>query len=349
MTNKEPNLKILLCEGMSDGFARASLACSILGEKGLSYKFAYTDSFTKRNKVDEEVLSSGLGLKAKGLEKLPSDWEKIYTKLSLSQAAEIHNKEVLRDNKPIVLDTRNSANYWNDKAKLINVKNDQIYQDYSEEFKRILRTGSIIQLALQPVKTRKLFIHYRLGDVALLSIKEIENALEIRTNFKDMWICPLHPKMITFDQIISLASKKGKLGTKIILDRFVPASIYENFLTSNSKNFDNIHLSSDGFGESARAIKRYLKVDQDLKEIETKLEIYFLGKIKSLVNSASIGETPATIKRTLTECGSASHWQMGGSSFPFDLFQKTGGARICYSAPLAQRPTRIKKIFKGKL
>ena len=72
MTNTEPNLKILLCEGITDGFARASLACSILEKKGFNYKFAYTDSFIERNKVDEEVLSSGLGLKPKTARKTAS-------------------------------------------------------------------------------------------------------------------------------------------------------------------------------------------------------------------------------------------------------------------------------------
>ena len=349
MTNTEPSFKILLCEGITDGFARASLACSILEKKGFNYKFAYTDSFTERNKVDEEILSSGLGLKTKGLEKLPADWEKFYTKLSINQTAEAQTAEDFQDKKPIIVDTRNSAKYWEHKARLLKSNEEEIYQDYSDEFKKILKTGNIIKLALQPAKTRKLFIHYRLGDIALLSIKDVENALGLKTNQKNMWISPLQPRAISFDEIINLASKKGINGTKIILDRFVPAQIYENFLINNAKNFDHIHLSSDGFARSAKAIKQHLKINEDLKEIENKLENYFLGKIKSFVHSTSIGETPATIKKTLTECGSASHWQIGGSSFPFDLFQKTGGARIRYSAPLAQRPNRIKRIFKGML
>jgi len=47
------------------------------------------------------------------------------------------------------------------------------------------------------------------------------------------------------------------------------------------------------------------------------------------------------------ECDSASHWQMGGSYIPFDLFQESGQARIHYSVPLTQRPNRTKRIFKG--
>ena len=104
MTNTEPNLKIMLREGIINCFAGASLSYSTLEGESLKYKIAYTDAFKGRNNVDEEVLSS-----RPALEIPPANLKNFHTKSSPGQTAETPNAEAFQDKKPITVDTSNSA------------------------------------------------------------------------------------------------------------------------------------------------------------------------------------------------------------------------------------------------
>lgn len=347
MINYNRKYKILLCEGITDGFARAALASSILGQNNIQYTFAYTQDFLNRNKIDFNTLSHGLGLGTKGLELLPGNWEETHTKIAIDKASKL-NPANDKPNRAIIIDTRNEAKFWKHKKDIYG-SGQPLYNEYSEEFQEILKTGKIIQTAQQKSIHKSLFIHYRLGDIALLSTKDLEKALGLHIKTKPGWICPIHPGIMSFDDIIKLSHIKGIFGTKIILDRFIPPSIYKKFLRNHLDSFDYIHLSSDGFTRSAITIKQLFQLNESLQNIENKLEDFFLMKIKSLVSSFSIGETPKKMNQSLLACANASHWQRGGSQYPFDLFQKCGVIKPFHSGPLKDRPSRIEKIFKRQM
>ena len=82
-------IKILLCEGITDGFARASNAVEALNTVNTDYTFAYTPEYLKRNRISRKTLSEGLGLSKKGVAELNKNWEETHEILSIGQCEKI--------------------------------------------------------------------------------------------------------------------------------------------------------------------------------------------------------------------------------------------------------------------
>ena len=349
MLNNRPAIKILLCEGITDGFARASNAVEALKKSNKDYTFAYTAEYLQRNKISSKTLSKGLGLYTKGVAELSKNWEDTHEILSIGQCGKIDTILEKNPKAQIIIDTNNTARFWNESNAILGKSGKKTYQRYCNDFENIIRSGQILKKATKPPRENKLFIHYRLGDIALLSCKDLAKIFNIEPEEYSLWLCPLQNELLSFDNIINMIPTTGKEGTKVILERFIPNKIYEKFLRNISPQFQSIHFSSDGFTRSAIAAKRIFGIDETINNIEIKLESLYLSKIKKIATTFSIGEDLHTMDVTLRECASASHWQMGGSCFPFDLFQKCGIERPFCSPPLRNHPSRIRKIFKNKL
>ena len=342
-------IKILLCEGITDGFARASNAVEALNTVNKDYTFAYTPEYLKRNRIGRKTLSEGLGLSKKGVAELNNNWEETHKILSIGQCEKIDTILKRNPKAQIIIDTNNTARFWHESNAILGKSGKKTYQRYCSDFKNIILSGQILKEATKPPRENKLFIHYRLGDIALLSCKDLAKIFKVEPEAYSLWLCPLQSELLSFDNIIDMAPTTGKEGTKIILERFIPNRIYEKFLTEISPKFQSIHFSNDGFTRSAIAAKRIFGINETIKNIENKLERLFLSKIKKIATTYSIGEDPHAMDVTLRECARSSHWQMGGSWFPFDLFQKCGIERTFCSPPLRDHPSRIRKIFKNKL
>ena len=349
MAKSRNPIKILLCEGLTDGLARASNAAEVLKKTSSDYTFAYTKEYIQRNRIDHETLSVGLGLSSKGIQQLSEDWRDTHELISISQCMEINSLTKDNPNTNFIVNTDTAPLFWEESRSILGQAGKATYQRYSSEFEKVIRSGSILKKAERPPEANKLFIHYRLGDIALLSCKDLAKIYNIEKSFHSFWISPLRSELLTFDKIIDMAGIKGIKGTRIILKKFIPHQIYEDFIKNQSTQFQSIHFSSDGFMRSAITAKELLKIRDSVKSIEEKLESYYLSKIKSMSTSYSIGENTGAIEATLTQCATASHWQMGGSAFPFDLFQKCGIKRSFCSPPLTDHPSRIHKIFEGRL
>ena len=336
---RQKKVKVLLTEGLTDSLAWASNAIELLQKKGVEYSLAVNQVYLERNAIDVDFMQKELGLNITHDSMLEGDWRDTHAVINLGDCQGIEDV-CLKSEREIVVDTSECKGIY----KLIGKSGKESFDSYHQALQASLNRGRLATSFRFPLKGRHLFLHYRIGDIALINESVISKIFGQFNSRSDHWVNPVHGVM-SFDEIMLLSATPGMKGTAVILERIIPHTIYEKYLLENKNLFKSIHFSSDGFTRAAKKIKRIYSIEMAESTIEAELEEFFLGKIKSMCTSFSIGESIKKTKETLRACAISTYWQAGGSLYPFDFFKKLCKERPFYAPALIHSKNRLEEQF----
>ena len=194
----------------------------------------------------------------------------------------------------------------------------------SDVFEKAYKHGSLSKLKMPKDFNNRIFVHYRLGDVAFVPGNLIDEFFSLNC-FKE------HVFLGT--QVIehNPQSIQSHLATRPAVAKRIthPTKYHDSIKTLQEKGY-KIALASDGFTRVLEAAsKKSAKIAEAITNpnVENEFTQYYFdhfGINLNSLNSWIIGESSSKIKQAFEECLSSAKWVQGTSGFPFVYFVRAG-------------------------
>ena len=317
---------IFLMEGLTDGLWRASLVSEFLEAQGYDSFIVIGDRWLDRNRVELSFLRDCLGLSGAIHENsLKKFGEVVFIGLDDFSGEVVLHKRLEGKVVCVKPDSINIRKFA-ERVGLPAFKSADFESTlpYSTKISTQIRNGSLSR-CFEAQACDQLYLHCRLGDVAILSGRDLVEIFDIDQKYQGKVFCRR--------RFLGLQGFRELKQNPVA--RFLPIAAYINFLRSVSGKFKSIVLSTDGFTRVALGLKNeFPEIGLSLDSIERRLNDFYFGgnELRSLTIIS--GETSIDFQRSLFACAESNCWQQGSSGFPFELFIRSGLIRPYFSPAL---------------
>lgn len=334
---------ILLVNGLTDGLWRASVLAEFLESKNIHSYLAVNKAFMKRNDLNLSLMRSGLGFSdLVDVDKILASDRVI---IQIDEFLQLVREKRLISGKKYIINPRFLPyRKWVQKfTDLPALKSGDVEarNPYCEKISSQIKSGYIYESYERPI-AGQLYLHCRLGDIAILSGRDLRKVFGIGKEYLDKIFSTSAGKFLSYSEFSEYYRLDGKRG---VLSRYLPMSIYSSFVAKMHREFESIVLSTDGYYRAAIALRKQGILDLSISEIETSLNNYFFSGMEKNFIQVISGENCFAFKESLVACAQSQYWQKGASSFPFDLFVRSGMERPFVSPPLNKQYSWSKDLF----
>jgi hypothetical protein len=296
--------------GISDLLFKLRITLLLVGSR--EFNIAIQNRTNNRNQISEKFIACDLGFNSLGLHHIDS---KTINKNDVVNPHDVFKDEsILDQNKDVSIDL--DYPFWkHDDMMAYAAKMTHNHPALEKAF----MSGDIYKNSLPDSNSSTVFVHYRLGDVALVPGTLVNKALSV-TDFVDYVLIGSY--LIKTEELRSFLAKNPPIKDRIIIPD-VYATLIDELI---NEEFHPV-FCSDGYTLTSRAINKVLKNKISTRDIEEKLTSYMLKNHHKIIKngvSAIVGENEKSIEEVFKACLQSKHWVRGTSGFPFSFFLNSG-------------------------
>jgi len=297
--------------GIADLIFRLRITLFLIGDR--EFNIALHTSIGNRNLISYKFFAHDMGFYLLGLHQV--DIQNIDSNDIITPFDIFKDQSILNCKKDIFVDI--DCPFWKHKDMM----------EYAESLptthpalEAAFKSGNIYKDRLPDAKySSTVFVHYRLGDVALVTGAVVNEALSI-SDFSGY--------AFVGDYLIRLDKLRRFLEMRpFIKDRIIVPNVYAALIDRLINEGLTPVVCSDGYTRTATAVSRAFDKKLSMTDIEKKLTSYILKDRHRIIKSgvtAIIGENTKNAENVFRACLNSKYWVRGTSDFPFTFFLNSG-------------------------